>query len=104
MDVAWRYGDPADALAQDPSRYVAPVQVRDVICSVFDEFVSESIQHLVHEFGQRLLERFPALDEVSFAAENHTHDPVPGSEPDADRRAYTSAFPAYGLITLTLTR
>jgi urate oxidase len=104
MDVAWRYGDPADALAQDASRYVAPVQVRDLICSVFDEFVSESIQHLVHEFGQRLLERFPALDEVSFAAENHTHDPVPGSDPDADRRAYTSAFPAYGLITLTLTR
>jgi len=104
MDVAWRYGDPADALAQDPSRYVAPAQVRDVICAVFDEFVSESIQHLVHEFGQRLLARFPALDEVSFAAENHTHDPVPGSEQDAPRRAYTAAFPAYGLITLTLTR
>ena len=82
----WRYGDPADALARDPSRYVAPAQVRDVICSVFHEFVSESIQHLVHEIGQRLLERFPALDEVSFAAENHTHDPVPGSDPDADRR------------------
>ena len=104
MDVAWRYADPADALAEDPSRYVAPAQVRDVICAVFDEFVSESIQHLVHEFGLRLLERFPALDEVSFAAENHTHDPVPGSEQDAERRAYTAAFPAYGLITLTLTR
>ena len=55
-----------------------------MICTVFDEFVSESIQHLVHEIGQRLLERFPALAEVSFAAENHTHDPVPGSDPDAD--------------------
>ncbi len=104
MDVAWRYADPADALAEDPSRYVAPAQVRDVVCAVFDEFVSESIQHLVHELGQGLLERFPALSEVSFAAENHTHDPVPGSEQDADRRAYTSAFPAYGLITLTLSR
>ena len=104
MDVAWRYGDPADALAADPARYVAPAQVRDLICSVFDEFVSESIQHLVHEFGQRMLERYPSLGEVSFAAENHTHDPVPGSDQDADRRAYTSAFPAYGLITLTLTR
>ena len=58
----------------------------------------------MHEIGQRLLDRFPALDEVSFAAENHTHDPVPGSEQDADRRAYTSAFPAWGLITLTLSR
>ncbi|HYI20330.1 MAG TPA: urate oxidase [Solirubrobacteraceae bacterium] len=104
MDVAWRYADPADSLAGDPSRYVSPAQVRDVICAVFDEFVSESIQHLVHELGRRLLDRYPALHEVSFAAENHTHDPVPGSEQGADRRAYTAAFPAYGLITLTLTR
>jgi urate oxidase len=104
MNVHWRYADPADALAGDASRYVAPAQVRDVLATVFHEFVSESIQHLVHEMGQRLLERYPALDEISFAAENHTHDPVPGSQPDAPRRAYTSAFPAYGLITLTLTR
>jgi hypothetical protein len=25
-------------------------------------------------------------------------------DPDADRRAYTAAFPAWGLITLTLSR
>ena len=54
--------------------------------------------------GQRLLERFPALAEVSFTGENHTFDPVPGSDAGADRRAYTAAFPAWGLITLTLTR
>ena len=101
MDVHWRYADPADALARDPARYVAPAQVRDVVRTVFHEFVSESIQHLVHAIGQRLLERYDALAEVSFAAENHTHDPVPGSDPSAPRRAYTSAFPAYGLITLT---
>ena len=67
LDVHWRYADPADALAGDPSRYVAAAQVRDVVCAVFHEFVSESIQHLVHEMGQRLLARFPALAEVSFA-------------------------------------
>jgi urate oxidase len=104
LDVHWRYADAADALGDDPSRYVAAVQVRDVVATVFHEFVSESIQHLVHEMGQRLLERFPALREVAFTAENHTHDPVPGMEPDADRKAYTAAFPAWGLITLTLTR
>jgi urate oxidase len=27
LDVGWRYGDPADALAGDPARYVAPGQV-----------------------------------------------------------------------------
>jgi urate oxidase / 2-oxo-4-hydroxy-4-carboxy-5-ureidoimidazoline decarboxylase len=102
--VHWRYADPEDALARDPARYVAAAQVRDVVCAVFHEFVSDSIQHLVHEMGQRLLERFPALAEASFSGENHTHDPVPGSDPSADRRAYTAAFPAWGLITLVLTR
>ena len=104
LDVHWRYADPADALAGDPARYVAAVQVRDVVATVFHEFVSESIQHLVHEMGQRLLERFAGLREVAFSAQNHTHDPVPGMDPGADRRAYTAAFPAWGLITLTLTR
>jgi urate oxidase len=104
LDVHWRYGDPADALARDPARYVAAVQVRDVVATVFHEFVSESIQHLVHEMGKRLLERYPVLREVAFTAENHTHDPVPGMEPGADRRAYTAAFPAWGLITLVLSR
>jgi urate oxidase len=102
--VHWRYADPADALAGDPSRYVAAAQVRDVVATVFHEFVSESIQHLVHEMGQRLLARFPGLAEVEFAGQNHTHDPVPGSDPDAPRRAYTAAFPAWGLITLVLER
>ena len=99
----WRYADPVDALAGDPARYVAPAQVRDVVCAVFHEFVSESIQHLVHEMGQRLLERFDVLAEVSFDGENHTHDPVPGSG-DGARKAYTAAFPAWGLITLVLSR
>jgi urate oxidase len=103
LDVHWRYADPVDALAGDPARYVAPPQVRDVVCAVFHEFVSESIQHLVHEMGQRLLERFDVLAEVSFDGENHTHDPVPGSG-DGARKAYTAAFPAWGLITLVLSR
>jgi urate oxidase/2-oxo-4-hydroxy-4-carboxy-5-ureidoimidazoline decarboxylase len=104
LDVHWRYTDPADALADGPARYVAAAEVRDVVATAFHEFVSESIQHLVHEMGQRLLARFPGLGEVEFAGQNHTHDPVPGSDPEASRRAYTSAFPAWGLITLVLQR
>jgi urate oxidase len=104
LDVHWRYADPADALGGDAARYVAAAQVRELVATVFHEFVSESIQHLVHEMGQRMLARFPALGEVSFRSENHTYDPVPGMDPEAERKAYTSAFPAWGLITLTLTR
>jgi urate oxidase len=105
LDVHWRYADPTDALGDDPARYVAPDQVRDVLLTVFDAFVSESIQHLVHEMGQVMLARYPGLAEVSFRGENHTYDPVPGSTPGpGNTGAFTTAFPAWGLITLTLTR
>ena len=87
-----------------PGVHIPAEQVRDFAQTVFHEFVSESIQHLVHEMGQRLLAHFPGLAEVEFAGQNHTHDPVPGMDPDAPRRAYTSAFPAWGLITLVLER
>jgi urate oxidase len=105
LEVHWRYLDARDALAGDPARYAAPSEVRDVVQTVFDTFVSESIQHLVHEMGTTLLSRFPSLGEVSFRAENHTFDPVPGSTPGPEGHgAYTAAFPAWGLITLVLTR
>lgn len=97
IDVGWRYEDPADALGIPPERYVPAEQVRDVCAAVFEEFVSESIQHLVHEMGARVLERFPGLAEVSFDARNLTRDPVV-------EQVYTDPFGAYGTITLTMRR
>ena len=98
MDVHWRYGDPADA---EGDRHVDPGAVRDLVAEVFDGFVSESIQHLVHEMGTRVLERWPQLAAVSFSAENRTRDPI---GEDGPRKLYTDPFPAQGLITLTLER
>lgn len=102
LDVRWAYGTPQDALG---AAHVPDADVLAVVLETFDGFVSESIQQLVHEMGVRLLDRFPALTQVSFRGENHTHDPVPGSE-DADplSKTYTSPFPAWGLITLVLDR
>jgi urate oxidase len=68
------------------------------------EFVSESIQHLVNEMGQRLLARFPQLAEVTFEGQNHTPDPMAVSDADPRVKVYSIPFPAYGLIKLTLTR
>ena len=79
-------------------------QVRDLIQSVFHEFVSESIQHLVHEIGHRLLARFPQMAEVAFEAQNRTRDPMGESVGDAKLKVYSDPFPAYGVILLTLTR
>lgn len=97
LDVAWRYADPVDALGGAPARYVAAEQVRDVCTAVFEELVSESIQHLVHAMGTRVLERFAGLAEVSFDARNLTRDPVVEG-------VYTDPFSAYGTITLTMGR
>ncbi|HEY7832446.1 MAG TPA: urate oxidase [Ktedonobacterales bacterium] len=104
MDVFWRYTTTDDLLAPDHARYVPAEQVRDLVSTVFHEFVSESIQHLVHEMGQRALARFPQLAEISFAAQNHTPDPVAVSANDPKLKVYSTPFPAYGLITLTLAR
>jgi urate oxidase / 2-oxo-4-hydroxy-4-carboxy-5-ureidoimidazoline decarboxylase len=98
LDAWWRYADPADAMGE---RHVDPVELRGELAATFDEFVSESIQHLVHEMGRRLLARWEQLSEVSFEAENHTRDPV---AEDGSRKLYTDPFPAQGLITLTLGR
>jgi len=105
LDVRWRYADVADALAPGHGRYVPGEQVRDVAAAVFDEFVSESIQQLVHEMGKRLLERYPQLASVSFGARNLTRDPyaIP-DDPDDDRKVFSDPFPAFGTIELTLTR
>jgi urate oxidase len=91
LDADWRYAD--------HDRHVDSKAVRDHLAATFDDFVSESIQHLVHEMGTRLLADKPEIAEISFTAENHTRDPV-GEE--RDRKVYTDPFPAQGLITLTL--
>jgi len=102
LDVHWRYGDAADAVG---AGHVPSEEVLALVLSTFDDFVSESIQHLVHEMGVRLLAAFPALSQVSFRGENHTYDPVPGAaEAEPLSKTYTSPFPAWGLITLVLDR
>jgi urate oxidase / 2-oxo-4-hydroxy-4-carboxy-5-ureidoimidazoline decarboxylase len=104
LDVYWRYADPADAVAEEPARYVAAEQVRDCVAVVFHQFVSKSIQHLVHEMGQRLLRRFPRLAEVSFQAQNRLWDTAAVSEEDPKTKVYTDPRPPYGTIGLTLAR
>jgi urate oxidase len=104
LDVYWKYTDSFDLVDPSFKHYVAAEQVRDFVQVVFHEFVSESIQHLVHEMGQRLLRRFPQLSDVSFEAQNRTKDPVATSDTDAKVKVYSEPFPAYGTIKLTLTR
>lgn len=104
LDVFWTYRDARDPLGETASHYVPAEQVRDIAGAVFHDFVSESIQHLVHEIGKRLLLRFPQLEAVRFVAENRTRDPFHVSETDPSVKVYSDPFPAFGEITLRMTR
>lgn len=104
MDVGWRYQNPTDLLDLTRDNYVASEQIRDVIQVVFHEFVSESIQHLFHEMGKRLLLRFPQLAEISFEGQNRTRDPIAVSEDNPRLKVYSDPFSAYGLIKLKMSR
>ncbi len=96
LDAFWRYGD--------FDRRVSSEDVRDCLIETFDEFVSLSIQHLVHEMGQRVLARFAEIDEISFEAQNRLWDTARVSEQDDRVRIYTDPRPPIGRVGLTLTR
>ena len=104
LDTAWRYADVADALTPDSPRYVAAEQIRDLVQTTFHEFVSMSIQHLIHEIGQRMLARFPQLAEVAFEAQNRLWDTHEISQADERLKVYCDPRPPYGSLSLRLTR
>lgn len=103
-DVGWRYADPTDALGSDPARYVAGEQVADLAASVFHQFVSLSIQHLVNEIGSRMLARWPQLAEVSFQATNRLWDAGALSKTDDRVKTYADPRPPFGRIGLVMRR
>lgn len=103
LDVYWRYSDPGSATSGFGEGYVPSEQVADHVRHTFDGFVSMSIQHLVHEMGQRLLARFPQLREVRFEAQNRLWDTSVESGSGA-AKVFSDPKPAHGTIGLTLRR
>jgi urate oxidase / 2-oxo-4-hydroxy-4-carboxy-5-ureidoimidazoline decarboxylase len=96
LDALWRHAD--------FHRRVPSEDVRASLIATFDDFVSNSIQHLVHEMGRRLLAQFAELAEVSFEAQNRLWDTAEVSEGDPKVKVYTDPRPPYGVIGLTLAR
>jgi urate oxidase/2-oxo-4-hydroxy-4-carboxy-5-ureidoimidazoline decarboxylase len=93
LDVHWRHAD--------FGRRVRTEQVRDEVMATFDDFVSESIQHLLHEMGTRLLTRFRDIDLVELDGQNRLWDTAQTAE---GATVYTDARPPFGVIHLTLER
>jgi urate oxidase/2-oxo-4-hydroxy-4-carboxy-5-ureidoimidazoline decarboxylase len=93
LDVRWRH--------RDFEKRVPSEAVGDALAATFDDFVSESIQHLVHEMGVRVLERFEDIELIEFDAQNRLWDTAIAAE---GVKVYTDARPPYGVIHLTLER
>jgi urate oxidase / 2-oxo-4-hydroxy-4-carboxy-5-ureidoimidazoline decarboxylase len=104
LEIGWRYADAHDAILRHPERYIASEQVADLAAAVFHGFVSLSIQHLVHEIGQLMLERWPQLAEVTFDAQNRLWDAGTTSDTDPRVRTFADPRPPYGHIGLVLRR
>jgi urate oxidase len=104
MNVSWQYADPQDMLDLSRKRYIPAEQMRDLLAATFEDFVSESIQHLLHEMGRRALERFPQLAALRFDALNRTRDPYGQRDDDPRVKVFSDPFPAYGRLTLAMRR
>ena len=104
MDMAWRYADAGVPVHPETAHYASSEQVADLAAVVFHEFVSLSIQHLVNEIGERMFERYPALTEISFEAQNRTFDTAVESSSEERRKVYTDPRPPYGQVGLTMRR
>ena len=103
LDVHWRYRRMEDGVSDGAAR-IASEAVRDAVIATFDDFVSMSIQHLVHEMGTRLLDEFGGMAEVSFEAQNHLWDTSKVFDADPATRVFSDPKPAHGVISLTLNR
>jgi urate oxidase / 2-oxo-4-hydroxy-4-carboxy-5-ureidoimidazoline decarboxylase len=93
LDAHWRHGDFAKRVTSD--------EVREEIIATFDDFVSESIQHLLHEIGVRVLERFGEIELIELDGQNRLWDTAQSHDGVA---VYTDARPPFGVIHLTLGR
>ncbi|HEY3105810.1 MAG TPA: urate oxidase [Gaiellaceae bacterium] len=93
LDVHWRHGDFAKRVASE--------QVREEVVAAFDDFASESIQHLLHEMGTRVLARFSEIELIELDGQNRLWDTAQAHDGVA---VYTDARPPFGVIHLTLAR
>jgi urate oxidase / 2-oxo-4-hydroxy-4-carboxy-5-ureidoimidazoline decarboxylase len=103
LDVYWRYRRMEDGVSDSAAR-IASERVRDSVVDTFDQFVSMSIQHLVHQMGIRLLDQFAEMAEVSFDAQNRLWDTSKASALDPMTKVFSDPKPAHGVIGLTLSR
>jgi urate oxidase / 2-oxo-4-hydroxy-4-carboxy-5-ureidoimidazoline decarboxylase len=93
LNVYWHHAD--------YGRLVSTEDVRDLVVATFEDYVSASIQQLVHEMGVRALDKFREIEQIVFDGQNRLWDTAQTRDEVA---VYTDARPPFGTIYLALKR
>ena len=98
LDLGWNYIDHKSFF----SAGAVTRQVRKLVLDVFHNFVSGSIQQIIHKIGCRMLEEIPAIAGINLEANNRTWDTI--VEQGEEKGVYTDSRPPYGCLALSLKR
>ena len=97
LDLEWQYTAPGAGFTQGQ----ITDRVRGMVHEVFRSFESGSIQQLIFQLGNRILEEIPCIAAVDLEANNRTWDTVAET---AERGIFTDPRPPYGCLGLRLRR
>jgi urate oxidase / 2-oxo-4-hydroxy-4-carboxy-5-ureidoimidazoline decarboxylase len=98
LDVEWSYCSAEAGF----SKGAVTAATRKVVHEVFAGFESGSIQQIIYQIGNRMLQDIPAIEEIHLEANNRTWDAI--VEQGESLGVYTDARPPYGCLGLTLHR
>ena len=98
LDLEWTYTAPEAAF----SKGAVTAQVRKIVHEVFAGFESGSIQQIIYQIGEKMLQDIPAIAEIHLEANNRTWDTI--AEQGESLGVYTDARPPYGCLGLNMHR
>jgi len=98
LDLEWSYLN--DEAAYNQGQITAAV--RRVVHDVFAGFESGSIQQIIYQVGNRMLQDIPSIAGIHLEANNRTWDAI--VEQGEALGVFTDARPPYGCLGLTLSR
>jgi urate oxidase / 2-oxo-4-hydroxy-4-carboxy-5-ureidoimidazoline decarboxylase len=97
LELEWHYSDVKRGLERPPTR-----TIHAVVEKTFQDFTSGSIQEVIYQMGQAILETCPDVSQVDLEGQNHTWDMV--TERDENLGVFTDSKPFYGILGLSLKR
>ena len=98
LDLDWTYTNTADAF----NGGTVSRDARRIVEGVFAGFESGSIQQIIYQIGQKMLNDLSTVDEIRLEANNRTWDTI--AELGMSTGVYTDARPPYGCLALTARR